>query len=315
MGAVLGLGLAALGRPGYITVGHAEDLQASYGVAAMERRCHTVLDAARMAGVRWFDVARSYGRAEEFLAHWLGARAIAPGSVTVSSKWGYTYTAGWRTQADTHEVKDHTLAALERQWGESRALLGAHLSLYQIHSATLETRVLDDSGVLRRLAAIAAGGVAVGLTLSGPRQRETLERALAVRVDGKQLFTSVQATWNLYERSVEPALHAAKAAGWTVIVKEGLANGRLSPRAGAALPAALVEWARAAGVGVDAVALAAALAQPFADVVLSGATSVRQLEDNGAARAVDGERAAVELAGLAEPADQYWERRAAMAWN
>ena len=32
----LGLGLAALGRPGYITVGHAEDLRHDYDVAAME---------------------------------------------------------------------------------------------------------------------------------------------------------------------------------------------------------------------------------------------------------------------------------------
>ena len=31
----LGLGLAALGRPGYINLGHAEDLAHNYDVAAM----------------------------------------------------------------------------------------------------------------------------------------------------------------------------------------------------------------------------------------------------------------------------------------
>ncbi len=44
----------------------------------------------------------------------------------------------------------------------------------------------------------------------------------------------MQATWNLHERSVEPALAAAAAAGLTVYVKEALANGRLAGRAPAA---------------------------------------------------------------------------------
>jgi aryl-alcohol dehydrogenase-like predicted oxidoreductase len=223
--ATVGLGLAALGRPGYINVGHAQDLGADYGPAAMERRCHAVLDAAWQAGVRWFDAARSYGRAEEFLADWLRAREIAPGAATVSSKWGYTYTAGWRVTAEHHEVKDHSLAALERQLGESRALLGAHLSLYQVHSATLESGVLDNRDVLARLGALRDGGLPVGLTLSGPRQRETLERALGVVVGGAPLWSTVQATWNLCERAVEPALRAAKQAGLRVIAKEVLANG------------------------------------------------------------------------------------------
>src|SRR5262249_51543427 len=69
--AQLGLGLAALGRPGYITLGHGEDLGGETSVAAMERHCHVMLDAAWTAGVRWFDAARSYGRAEQFLASWL----------------------------------------------------------------------------------------------------------------------------------------------------------------------------------------------------------------------------------------------------
>src|SRR5262249_25249618 len=117
-----GLGLAALGRRGYINLGHAGDLAAGYDVAAMEPHCHAVLDVARRCGVRYFDAARSYGGAEAFLASWLTARGIAPGDVTVGSKWGYTYTAGWRVEAEKHEVKDHSLALLQRQWKESREL-------------------------------------------------------------------------------------------------------------------------------------------------------------------------------------------------
>jgi aryl-alcohol dehydrogenase-like predicted oxidoreductase len=319
MSAQLGLGLAALGRPGYINIGHAGDLDGDYDVAAMERRCHAMLDAAWAAGVRWFDTARSYGRAEEFLASWLRARGAAVAAATVSSKWGYTYTAGW--QATTapgaaHEVKDHSRAALDRQWAETQALLGdGRVRLYQIHSATLETGVLDDAAVLARLAELREAGVAVGLSLSGARQRQTLERALAVEVGGRPLFSAVQATWNLLERAVEPGLRAAKAAGWTVIVKETLANGRLTARGEPAEMGALAGWAATAGVTPDAVALAAALAQPWADVVLTGAATPAQLGENVRARAVDGAAAAAALAGMALPAEEYWSRRSRLAWT
>src|SRR5258708_2447851 len=121
----LGLGLAALGRPGYINLGHAGDLERNYDRAAMEAHCHTVLDAAWDLGIRYFDAARSYGQAEAFLASWLAARRIPSAEVTVGSKWGYTYTAGWRVEADKHEIKDHSLPVLQRQLGESRGLLGS----------------------------------------------------------------------------------------------------------------------------------------------------------------------------------------------
>src|SRR5262249_46007818 len=121
----LGLGLAALGRPGYITVEHARDLAGNYERGAMEQRTHAVLDAAYAGGVRYFDAARSYGRAEDFLASWLANRRIVPGAVVVASKWGYTYTAGWRADAERHEVKDHSLATLRRQLAETRARLRA----------------------------------------------------------------------------------------------------------------------------------------------------------------------------------------------
>jgi aryl-alcohol dehydrogenase-like predicted oxidoreductase len=84
----LGLGLAALGRPGYLTLGHGDDLAHDYDVDAMAARAESVLDAAFAAGIRYFDAARSYGRAEDFLGAWLRSRAIDPETVTVGSKWG-----------------------------------------------------------------------------------------------------------------------------------------------------------------------------------------------------------------------------------
>jgi hypothetical protein len=57
-----------------------------------------------VAGVRYVDAARSYGRAEEFLA-------------------------GWRVDAPRQEVKEHSLAMFTSQLAESRALLGDRLAL------------------------------------------------------------------------------------------------------------------------------------------------------------------------------------------
>ncbi|HVT70775.1 MAG TPA: aldo/keto reductase [Trebonia sp.] len=316
----LGLGLAALGRPGYINLGHASDLAHDYDVAAMEARAHAALDAAWTAGVRYFDVARSYGRAEEFLGRWLVTRRVPPGAVTIGSKWGYVYTAGWQVVAPRHEVKDHSLPVLRRQYAQTRALLGRHLRLYQIHSATAESGVLDDPAVLGELARLKADGVRVGLSLSGPRQGETLRRALALFIDGVRLFDCVQATWNLLERSAGPALADAHAAGMGVVIKEALANGRLTARNEdsdfAPRRQALEAEAARLGTSIDALALAAALAQPWADVVLSGAVTREQLASNLRAPAVALDEAAEGyLRGLEEPVEDYWARRGRLAWN
>jgi aryl-alcohol dehydrogenase-like predicted oxidoreductase len=300
----IGLGLAALGRPAYINVGHGKDLAGRIDVREMERRAHRVLDAAYERGVRYYDAARSYGKAEEFLASWLTARRLGPDDVTVGSKWGYTYTAGWRVEAEEHEVKDLSARTLRRQAEESRALLGSHLDLYQIHSATLDSGVLEDEVVLEELERLRAAGVAIGLTVTGPRQAETIERA----VDTGR-FDTVQATWNLLERSAGPALERAHAAGMGVIVKEALANGRLTAR-GDVRP--LQAEAHRRGTTADALALAACLAQPWADVVLSGAATVEQLESNlGALDVSDG----AGLEDVAEQRDAYWAQRAALPWN
>lgn len=303
----IALGLAALGRPGYLTLGHGEDFF-DHSVEAMEARTHEVLDAAYRAGVKQFDAARSYGRAEEFLGSWLRTRSVEPGSVTVSSKWGYRYTAEWRVDADPPEVKELTASNFRRQLEETRELLGEFLSLYQIHSATLSSGVLDDRDIRVGLEELRAEGVAVGLSLSGTEQGATIERA--VQIGG---FDTMQATWNLLERSAGDALQSAHEAGIGVIIKEALANGRLTSR-GEIEP--LERVSQRVGTTEDAVAIAAALARPWVDTVLSGASTVPQLESNFAAVDVRWNAALEEeLAPLAEPADDYWETRSALPWT
>jgi aryl-alcohol dehydrogenase-like predicted oxidoreductase len=316
----IGLGLASLGRPGYINIGHADDLQHDYDTATMEARCHAVLDAARDLGIRYFDAARSYGRAEEFLANWLTRRGIRPDPVTVGSKWGYTYTAQWQVEATHHEIKNHSLPLLKQQAAESRQLLDEHLDLYQIHSATLESGVLDDSAVLDELSKMRDGGLCMGLSVSGPRQDEIIRRALAIHVGGRRLFDCVQATWNLLDRSAGPSLMAAHNAGMGVIVKEALANGRLTNRnvdsAFIRQRSNLESAARRLGTTVDGLALAAVLAQPWVDVVLSGAATVDQLRSNvGSIEVAWDKQAESQLAPMVEAPAKYWETRAHLAWN
>ena len=177
--AALGLGLAALGRPGYMTLGHAGDLPGT-SVEAMAAHAARLLD-----------------------------------------------TAYWRADADVHEVKDHSLAHLEAQWPESKALLGPYLRVYQVHSATLESGVLSDGAVLDRLARLRDDeGVEVGLSVTGPRQAEVIDAARVISRGGRRLFAWVQATWNVLEPSAGPALARAHAEGLRVDVA------RVRPRQG-----------------------------------------------------------------------------------
>ena len=255
----IGLGLAAVGRPGYITLGREADLPAGRTVEAMR------------------------------------ARPDAD-DVVVGSKWGYTYVAGWRVDAEAHEVKDHSVATFDRQLGESRALLGDRLDLYQIHSVTPDSPALHDEVLHRRLADLAAQGIVIGLSTSGPGQAEAIRAALGIRVGGRPLFRSVQATWNPLEPSAGPALAEAHDAGCVVIVKEALANGRLAR----------------AGAPADAVALAAALQQPWATVVLSGAVTSDQLASNLRAQTLTIDPA--QWQGLAVPSARYWHERSQLPW-
>ncbi len=308
----LGLGLAALGRPAYINLERRRDLGVQRSIVDLEQRCFDVLDQAHALGLRYVDAARSYGLSEVFLGAWLRARGLEPGAITVGSKWGYTYVGEWKQDAAVHEVKDHSLATLGRQFGQSRGYLGDFLRLYQIHSATLESGVLEKGDVLGALAALRQHGLVIGLTVSGPQQADTIRRALDVQIDGVTLFQVVQATWNLLEPSADEALEEARAAGLGVIVKEAMANGRLLDRTDpAARP--VLDLAERLDTTADRVAIAAVLAQPWVDVVLSGAVTREQLLSNFQAVALAPQ---VSLwPSVAEPAAAYWTRRRALAWQ
>jgi aryl-alcohol dehydrogenase-like predicted oxidoreductase len=318
----LGLGLAALGRPGYVTLNHAGDLGGQYDPSIMEAHAHDVLNAAFEAGIRYVDAARSYGRAEDFLALWLREREIKPDEIVVASKWGYTYTAGWSTSATQHEVKDHSVAAFERQLAESVERLGRYLSLYQIHSVTAESKTLEDDPLIDAIAQLRQRGIRAGLSVSGAGQDVAIRRSLDVRRHGERVFDSVQATWNLLERGAESALQDAHDAGMKVVVKESLANGRLTQanrdEADVLYPAVkrIRELAESRGTTVQTLALAAALARPWATIVLSGAATVDQIRSTvGALEFVYDDELDEQLRSVAVASDKYWRARSSFSWN
>src|SRR5439155_5285576 len=111
---------------------------------------------------------------------------------------------------------------------ESRERLGRYLSRYQIHSVTADSKTLADDALIDAIARLREKGISPGLTVSGAGQDTAIRKSLEVHRDGKRVFDSVQATWNLFERGAESALQDAHAAGMKVVVKEVLANGRLT---------------------------------------------------------------------------------------
>jgi aryl-alcohol dehydrogenase-like predicted oxidoreductase len=309
----IGLGLAALGRPGYINLSHAQDFP-STDEKMMKQQTHQVLSAAYEKGIRYFDAARSYGKAEAFLSSWL--TGFEPYDVVVGSKWGYTYTAHWQVKAEQHEIKELSRANLEQQFSESISLLGSYLNLYQIHSATLESGVLDNLDVLEKLLEMKQTGLKMGLSLSGVKQAETLEKALRIERNGSRLFDAVQATYNLLETSAGKTLELAHEEGMGIIIKEALANGRLTERNTSTDFAdkllRLQRYAAHYGTTLDGFALAFVLQRPWVDVVLSGATTTEQLASNVKALEVV---SLLDIEDFAESSETYWGVRSRLAWN
>ncbi|MEL7145281.1 MAG: aldo/keto reductase [Bacteroidota bacterium] len=312
----IGLGLAAIGRPGYMTLTHATDLPGKT-VDAMRSHAFDMLDVAWKNGIRYYDVARSYGKGEEFLAEWLKSRQIKPSEVIVGSKWGYVYTADWQVDAEIHEIKYHTLENLRNQWHESQQILGDYLKIYHIHSATLESGVLENEEILEELYKISVSGVEIGLSLTGPQQDKTLEKALTIKKEGKLLFQSVQATWNLLEQRIKKQLAEASAQGLLVIVKEAMANGRISALSNKYLDREQIEvissLSEKYAITPDQLAINAALQQPFADIVLSGAAKQTHLLSN--LHVSDQKLDLQEIARLAEPSEEFWTKRSELSWT
>ena len=143
----IGFGTAAIGRPQYINL-RTEDSKYANLEEFRLNGVH-VLEEAYNLGVRYFDTAPGYGFAENLLLEWLKTKN--DNSIKLATKWGYTYVANFDENSEIHEIKEHSLSKLNSQWQVSKKLL-PYLSVYQIHSATLETGVLENESILNQLA-------------------------------------------------------------------------------------------------------------------------------------------------------------------
>ncbi len=203
-----------------------------------------------------------------------------------------------------------------KQLQETISFLGEYVKLYQIHSATFESGVLDNVEVHKALHQCRnQHGWAIGLSVSSPHQDHVICRAMEIEVEGTKLFDSVQCTYNVLEQRPGPTLLEAHHAGMDIIIKEGLANGRVLQNP------TILEHAQKMKCAPDQLALACILAQPFAPRVLSGAITPEQLESNWMAAKIamtlrEDPSLLSEIMGKTNmDSEQYWSDRSNLAWN
>lgn len=312
----IGLGTAAIGRPQYINVRNRKP--ESFELEKFKQSGMQILESAYQQGVRYFDTAPGYGMAEQLISDWLQSKKDP--SIEVATKWGYEYVASFNPKAKVHEVKDHSVGQLIKQWEVSKELL-PFLSTLQIHSATFETGVLNDEEVLAKLAEFKSNyGINIGLSTTGENQVEVLKKALDIQINGKRLFNVFQVTFNILDQSILKVLDRLKQSNHRIVIKEALANGRLFPHYACVdfsdLYQLLESLALKYNTGIDAIALQFChqALKPF--MVLSGASHTSDLVENLKTNNLKLSSYEIEsLKSHAIPTNYYWNQRKQMNWN
>ena len=313
----IGLGMAALGRPDYINIRSNTNIDKS--IDAFKTNAFKVLDESYALGIRDFDVAPSYGLGEQFLLEWNNTRKYK--DVRLYTKFGYTYVANWEIGFNgKHEIKEHSIDKLNEQWEVSKGLL-PNLTIYQIHSATLDSGVLENTAVLSRLYELKQSHqIKIGITSSGTEQVKIIEKASSINFDGEDLFDSYQVTYNIFEQSCHQILKGLLNKNKTIIVKEALANGRVfrNSQFKNYLPVYdyLESLAKKYNVGTDAIALRFVMDDLEPTLVLSGASNTHHLKQN--LKSLNFELNSDEISRLKSfvvSPEYYWQERSDLEWN
>lgn len=312
----IGLGTAAIGRPKYINI-RSQETEA-FALDAFKANGYHVLESAYQQGIRYFDTAPGYGLAEQLIFDWIKTKD--ENSIEVATKWGYAYAADFDPNASIHEVKDHSVDQLVKQWEESKKLL-PYLSTLQIHSATFDTGVLENEKVIQKLAEIkSAHSILIGLTTRGANQVEVLKKALEIKVQNTPLFDAFQITYNILDQSLLEVSDLIKNNGKRIVIKEALANGRVFPNSNypkySDLYIALSKMANKYAVGVDAIALKFCVQTIDPFIVLSGASEPDQVKENLKSNEFQLlEEDLSELKSFGINATDYWVERKLLNWN
>ena len=313
----LGLGTAAIGRPQYININQNLKHQ-NQDLEAFKRKGWSVLNKAYELGIRYFDTAPGYGLAEQLLLDWLQTKEDK--SIEIGTKWGYTYVANFNANAKVHEIKEHSLEKLNEQWEVSKGFL-PHLKVYQIHSATLETGVLQNEAILNRLAFLKAEyNTKIGMTTTGVNQVEVIKKALDVHVAGRPLFDAFQITYNVLDQSLERISKELAQQEKQIIIKEALANGRLFRNSNYSHYNKLYNVLDALAINyktsVDAILLNFCAQTIPESIVLSGASNNEHLKSNEKMNAFKLSHDDLEkLMAFQIKPSQYWKERKQLNWN
>ena len=268
--------------------------------------------------MRYFDTAPGYGLAEALVLEWLQTKNDP--TIEIATKWGYTYTANFDKNAIIHEVKEHSLAKLNAQWDFSKQLL-PYLKVYQIHSATIETGVLENSKVLERLASLKKEhNLKIGLTTTGTNQAEVIKKALNITVDGASLFDLFQVTYNFLDQSLLEILEELIHANKSIVIKEALANGRVFRNESYPhynkMYEVLEGISKKHNVGVDAISLKYCEQTVPNSIVLSGASTNAQLKQNLQLNTFSLSNNEIELLNSFKITPEfYWKERKQLIWN
>ncbi len=312
----LGLGTAAIGRPQYINIRHEQIDPVS--LDDFRKKGWFVLEHAYNQGIRYFDTAPGYGLAEGLLIDWIKTKDDP--TIQVATKWGYTYTANFDPNAIQHEIKEHSLPKLNEQWEISRKLL-PYLKIYQIHSATFESGILENEVVLERLLELKNEyEIEIGITTTGINQVDVIKRALDIQVKGVQLFDSFQVTYNILDQSISDITKILKEQSKKVIIKEALANGRLLPNSNYTqyqnLYNELHKLSNKYQVGPDAIALRFCMDTLQPNMVLSGGAYKKHITDNLQVGnfQLDHKEIILLKSFLINPMN-YWKERKELSWN
>ncbi len=312
-----GLGMAALGRPEYINIRTSSKIDKSK--QAFKQNAFLVLDEAYKHGIRYFDTAPSYGKGETYLKEWQAVNNYK--DTVLGTKWGYTYVANWELGfKGKHEIKAHTLNKLEEQWEVSKKML-PNLKYYQVHSATFESGILENTAVLKKLHSIKkTTGLKIGITTSGKNQSEVIAEALKITLNNNLLFDSFQVTYNIFEQSAFSVLTKVLQKGKKVIIKEALANGRVFKNEKfecyTKAYQILENLAKKYNVGIDAIALRFIIDGLEPSYILSGASNKLELTDN--LKALNFSLTEEELSllqTLKTLPETYWAERSTLNWN
>lgn len=314
----IGLGTAAIGRPLYINLRTKDNNTENFQLEAFKEKGIQLIRKAYSEGVRHFDTAPGYGVAEDILLDWISRDN--PTDISVSTKWGYTYVANFDPNAELHEVKEHSLEKLNEQWEHSRLLL-PHLKIYQIHSATLDSGVLDNEVILERLFELKKEfKIQIGISVSGANQNEIIEKALSIEFNNELLFDCFQVTFNVFDQSLLLIVDQIKRRNKKIIIKEALANGRIFPndkyRNYSKTYHKLRALANKYKIGVDAIAIRFCMDMISPLSVLSGASEEPQLLTNLEALKVKlSSDDLTSLKDLAVETEAYWTERKKLGWT